>query len=50
MVFLATFYRAVVLYRTAEAGAALPLLSIIMRDGKHNDGSTYVVTERVQND
>ncbi|TCD68149.1 hypothetical protein EIP91_011427 [Steccherinum ochraceum] len=32
-VFLATFYRAVFLYRTAEAGAALGLLRIIMRDG-----------------
>lgn len=33
LVFLATFYRTVHLYRTAEAGAALPLLKIIMRDG-----------------
>ncbi|KAH8075986.1 hypothetical protein BXZ70DRAFT_1013083 [Cristinia sonorae] len=32
-VFLATLYRTLYLYRTAEAGAAMSLIKIIMRDG-----------------
>ena len=34
LVFFATLYRTIYLYRTAEAGAALSLLKVIMRDGE----------------